>query len=98
MRTLSTTLLLALALTLSLTAGNTIAADKLKVVYHVADEDKVSFALNNIQNHIDGVGGPDDIEIRSGLPRPGGQALRRHRGGGQGTHECCQAAGARREL
>jgi intracellular sulfur oxidation DsrE/DsrF family protein len=63
MRTLSTTLLLALALTLSLTAGNTIAADKLKVVYHVADEDKVSFALNNIQNHIDGVGGPDDIEI-----------------------------------
>jgi intracellular sulfur oxidation DsrE/DsrF family protein len=63
MRTLSTTLLLALALTLTLTAGNTIAADKLKVVYHVADEDKVSFALNNIQNHIDGVGGPDDIEI-----------------------------------
>ena len=63
MRTLSTTLLLALALTLSLTAGNTIAADKLKVVYHVADEDKVSFALNNIQNHIDGVGGPDDIEF-----------------------------------
>jgi intracellular sulfur oxidation DsrE/DsrF family protein len=29
----------------------------------VSDEDKVPFVLGNIQNHIDGVGGPDNIEI-----------------------------------
>lgn len=37
--------------------------DKLKVVYHVADEEKVAFVLNNMQNHIDGIGGPANIEI-----------------------------------
>jgi hypothetical protein len=34
------------------------AAGKLKVVYHLSDLDKVGFALGNIQNHFDGVGGP----------------------------------------
>lgn len=33
------------------------AAEKQRVVYHVADEAKVMFALNNIRNHIKGVGG-----------------------------------------
>jgi len=37
--------------------------DKLDVVYHVSDEDKVGFALNNIQNHINGIGGPDKINV-----------------------------------
>jgi len=36
---------------------------KLKVVYHLADFDKVHFVLGNIQNHIDGVGGPDNVTI-----------------------------------
>jgi intracellular sulfur oxidation DsrE/DsrF family protein len=36
---------------------------KLKVVYHLSDLDKVSFALGNIQNHFDGVGGPDKVTI-----------------------------------
>ncbi|MBR1277082.1 DsrE family protein [Bradyrhizobium sp. AUGA SZCCT0283] len=36
---------------------------KLKVVYHLNDLDKVSFVLGNIQNHLDGVGGPDHITI-----------------------------------
>jgi intracellular sulfur oxidation DsrE/DsrF family protein len=36
---------------------------KLKVVYHLADLDKVHFVLGNIQNHIDGVGGPDKVTI-----------------------------------
>ena len=36
---------------------------KLKVVYHLNDLDKVSFVLNNIQNHFDGVGGPDNVTI-----------------------------------
>ena len=38
-------------------------ASKLKVVYHLADADRVNFALGNIQNHFDGVGGPDNVTI-----------------------------------
>jgi intracellular sulfur oxidation DsrE/DsrF family protein len=37
--------------------------DKSKVVYHLADLDKVSFVLGNIRNHFDGVGGPDKVTI-----------------------------------
>jgi intracellular sulfur oxidation DsrE/DsrF family protein len=36
---------------------------KLKVVYHLSDLDKVAFVLGNIQNHIDGVGGPDHVTL-----------------------------------
>jgi len=36
---------------------------KLKVVYHLSDLDKVSFVLGSIQNHLDGVGGPDHVTI-----------------------------------
>jgi uncharacterized protein len=36
---------------------------RLKVVYHLSDLDKVSFVLGNIQNHFDGVGGPDHVTI-----------------------------------
>ncbi len=36
---------------------------KLKVVYHLNDLDKVNFVLGNIQNHFDGVGGPDHVTI-----------------------------------
>ena len=36
---------------------------KLKVVYHLNDLDKVNFTLGNIQNHFDGVGGPDNVTI-----------------------------------
>jgi intracellular sulfur oxidation DsrE/DsrF family protein len=39
------------------------AQDKLKVVYHLNDLDKVSFVIGNIQNHLDGVGGPDHVTI-----------------------------------
>ncbi len=45
-------------------AATEAAADrKLKVVYHLSDLDKVSFVLGNIQNHLDGTGGPDNITI-----------------------------------
>ena len=37
--------------------------DKRKVVYHLADLDKVTFVLGNIQNHFDGMGGPDKVTI-----------------------------------
>lgn len=38
-------------------------AEKLDVVYHVSEADKVPFVLGNIQNHIDGVGGPENVHI-----------------------------------
>jgi intracellular sulfur oxidation DsrE/DsrF family protein len=38
-------------------------AGKLKVVYHLNDLDKVNFVLGNVQNHFDGVGGPDNVTI-----------------------------------
>lgn len=34
-----------------------------KVVYHLADADRVSFALGNIQNHLDGVGGAEHVSL-----------------------------------
>lgn len=49
------------------------APAKLKVVYHLSDLDKVSFVLGNIQNHFDGVGGPDNVTIALVIH---GQALR----------------------
>ena len=39
------------------------APDKAKVVYHLADLDKVNFVLGNIRNHFDGMGGPDKVTI-----------------------------------
>lgn len=36
---------------------------KLKVVYHLDEIEKVPFVLGNIQNHYDGVGGPDNVTI-----------------------------------
>jgi intracellular sulfur oxidation DsrE/DsrF family protein len=46
---------------------------KLKVVYHLSDLDKVNFVIGNIQNHFDGVGGPDNVTIALVVH---GQALR----------------------
>ncbi len=39
------------------------APNKLKVAYHLSDAEKVNFVLGNIQNHIDGVGGPEHVTI-----------------------------------
>ena len=35
----------------------------LKAVYHLSDLEKVGFVIGNIQNHFDGVGGPDNVTI-----------------------------------
>ena len=53
----------ALAVSRAGAAGEAASPAKLKVVYHLNDLDKVSFALGNIQNHFDGVGGPDHVTI-----------------------------------
>lgn len=47
------------------------AAEKMKVVYHVADAEKVDFALNNMRNHIKGVGGPENVELVLVVHGPG---------------------------
>jgi intracellular sulfur oxidation DsrE/DsrF family protein len=53
----------AFAATKASAATETPVAGKLKVVYHLNDLDKVNFVFNNIQNHFDGVGGPDNVTI-----------------------------------
>ena len=55
---------LAFALLLTLmTTRPALAAEKQNVVYHLADEDKVAFVLNNMRNHIEGVGGPQNVKL-----------------------------------
>ncbi|QWG24505.1 DsrE family protein [Bradyrhizobium sediminis] len=54
-------------------AADAASPAKLKVVYHLNDLDKVSFVLGNIQNHFEGVGGPDHVTIALVIH---GQALR----------------------
>ncbi len=44
-------------------AAEASAGSKLRVVHHLSDAEKVNFVLGNIQNHIDGVGGPDHVTI-----------------------------------
>ncbi|MFB1488227.1 MULTISPECIES: DsrE family protein [unclassified Thiocapsa] len=39
------------------------AAEKLDVVYHLSEPDRAAFVLNNMQNHIDGVGGPENVNM-----------------------------------
>ena len=43
--------------------ANAASVDKAKVAYHLSDLDKVGFVLGNIQNHYDGMGGPDKVKI-----------------------------------
>jgi len=44
---------------------------KHKVVYQVSDLDKVGFALANMRNHINGVGGPENVELILVVNGPG---------------------------
>lgn len=53
----------ALAISRAEAATEAGAGNKLKVVYHLSDAEKVNFVLGNIQNHIDGVGGPEHVTI-----------------------------------
>jgi len=53
------------------------AGNKLKVVYHLSDAEKVNFVLGNIQNHIDGVGGPEHVTIALVIHGPALKAFHR---------------------
>jgi intracellular sulfur oxidation DsrE/DsrF family protein len=39
------------------------APDKHKVAYHLTDAERAQSVLGNIRNHINGVGGPQNVEI-----------------------------------
>jgi len=52
-----------LATRASAATTDTKPARKLKVVYHLNDLDRVNFVLGNIQNHFDGVGGPENVTL-----------------------------------
>lgn len=43
--------------------GQAASPDASKVVYHLADLEKVHFVLGNIKNHYEGVGGPTHVKI-----------------------------------
>ena len=47
-----------------------------KVVYHLADLDKVGFVLGNIRNHYDGMGGPENVTIALVVHGPALKAFR----------------------
>jgi uncharacterized protein len=47
----------------ALTPARAATPDKTKVVYHLNESDKVLFVLGNIENHFEGVGGPDKVTI-----------------------------------
>jgi uncharacterized protein len=50
--------------------------DGAKVVYHLADLDKVDFVLGNIGNHYDGMGGPQNVTIALVVHGPALKAFR----------------------
>lgn len=56
------TLALLVCLLLSLSSA-ALAGDKQRVVYHVTDVEKIEFTLRNLANHIEGVGGPENVEL-----------------------------------
>jgi uncharacterized protein len=58
-------------------AAASTAPTKLRVVYHLADLDKVNFVLGNMQNHLKGVGGPDKITLAVVVHGPALAAFKR---------------------
>lgn len=72
------TVLGALALGLSGKALAAPAQGKQKVAYHLSELEKVDFVLGNIRNHIEGMGGPDKVDIQLVVHGP---ALKAFHGG-----------------
>jgi intracellular sulfur oxidation DsrE/DsrF family protein len=49
-----------------------------KVVYHLADAEKVSFVLGNLRNHLAGAGGSDAIKLAVAVHGPALRAFHRN--------------------
>lgn len=43
--------------------GTGTTAGKVRVAYHLSEAERVGFVLGNIQNHVDGTGGPGHVDI-----------------------------------
>lgn len=62
-KTMRFSVLAVLACALVAFTGSGFAAEKQRVVYHVTDVEKIDFTLRNLANHIEGVGGPENVEL-----------------------------------
>ena len=62
-RSIVSTALVAAAGALAGGAAQAETARAQRVVYHLADSDKVGFVLGNLANHLQGAGGPDKIAL-----------------------------------
>ena len=49
--------------TATVTKAQAATPDKSKVVYHLNETDRVQFVIGNIENHFEGMGGPDNVTI-----------------------------------
>jgi uncharacterized protein len=58
------------------TRADAATTDAAKVVYHLADLDKVDFVLGNIGNHYEGMGGPENVTIALVVHGPALKAFR----------------------
>ena len=56
-------------------ASSGLAADKMKIAYHVSELDKVPFVLGNMRNHIKGIGGADKLNMVLVVHGPAGKAF-----------------------
>ena len=75
MKKILLTFLFAIALFSYNTISPAIAADKMKIVYHVSELEKVPFVLGNMRNHIKGAGGPDKLDMVLVVHGPAGKAF-----------------------
>ena len=75
MKKILLTFLFAIAVFAYNTNSPAIAADKMKIVYHVSELDKVPFVLGNMRNHIKGAGGPDKLDMVLVVHGPAGKAF-----------------------
>ena len=51
------------------------ASDKMKIVYHVSDVEKVPFVIGNMKNHIKGVGGAGNLDMILVVHGPAGKSF-----------------------
>jgi len=61
--------------TAAVTKAHAATPGKSKVVYHLNETDKVQFVIGNIENHFEGVGGPDKVTIALVVHGPGPRAF-----------------------
>lgn len=66
---------LVISLFFSYNVDTALAADKMKVVYHVSEIEKVPFVLGNMLNHIKGVGSADKLDMVLVVHGPAGKAF-----------------------